>query len=178
MRFSILALFVVAPATLFAAVSAQYPLEECHWECDIVLCDYYGEHCDYDCYEVCYPYARSLTGGRQKVNNRYRQQQRASSIGKSHREGLSSSTTTDSKVVVVPSDHREPDQSQIGDKEIKDYDGDVEVSSSTNNISNDSNNNQQQQRHQSSSPTKHLEFEPPINARKAPLSTTTPVSNG
>lgn len=39
--------------------NAQYPDEICHWRCDIISCDYYHEHCDYDCYEDCYPYRSS-----------------------------------------------------------------------------------------------------------------------
>lgn len=32
--------------------------EVCHWECEVVGCDYYADYCDYDCYEVCFPWAR------------------------------------------------------------------------------------------------------------------------
>lgn len=38
-------------------VAGQY--EDCHYECSVAHCDYYDDYCDYDCYEVCYPY-RSL----------------------------------------------------------------------------------------------------------------------
>jgi hypothetical protein len=30
--------------------------EICHYECSIQYCDPYTDFCDYDCYEVCYPY--------------------------------------------------------------------------------------------------------------------------
>lgn len=40
----------------YTQVNAQYYPSECYWDCEIIYCDYYHEHCDYDCYEVCYPY--------------------------------------------------------------------------------------------------------------------------
>lgn len=47
---------LVVLAGTASLVAAQYPYEDCHWDCEIEYCDYYGDHCDYDCYEVCYPY--------------------------------------------------------------------------------------------------------------------------
>lgn len=182
---SISALFVVASAALVAITRAQYPLEECHWECEIIHCDYYGDHCDYDCYEVCYPYARSMARGQ---NNRFRQrqqqpqrQQLVSSIDDSSPESLLSSSTSETTAAadskVVSPNHRATDQSQTGDKEIDDYEADhpdVEVSSTSSSpFSINRANNNRQRHHQS---TKRLEFEQPFMTRKT--TPTTPVSNG
>lgn len=60
MNISIIILLVVA---LWANQSeAQYPYEDCHYQCDVVYCDYYTNYCEYDCYEVCYPYRSSQVG--------------------------------------------------------------------------------------------------------------------
>ncbi|KAG9510730.1 hypothetical protein GZH46_00710 [Fragariocoptes setiger] len=48
---ALVATFVLAEFTVH--VKAQY--EECHWECILLGCDFYGD-CDYDCYEVCDEY--------------------------------------------------------------------------------------------------------------------------
>lgn len=77
------ALFVSALALLLLATvgvqqaKAQYPGEECRWECAVIYCDYYQDYCDYDCYEVCFPYARQ-----QQVDGEWASQQQVS-----HSEG-------------------------------------------------------------------------------------------
>lgn len=40
-----------------SALAQYHPGEDCHTECEIIYCDYYHDYCDYDCYEVCYPYS-------------------------------------------------------------------------------------------------------------------------
>lgn len=54
--FSLLVVLVLLWANTVAL--AQYD-EDCEYECTIVYCDLYGGYCDYDCYEVCYPYRYS-----------------------------------------------------------------------------------------------------------------------
>lgn len=46
-------------AIIMLALASELGLaqEVCHWECEVIDCDYYIDYCDYDCYEVCYPYA-------------------------------------------------------------------------------------------------------------------------
>lgn len=51
---SLLALVTVILLAVPKETYAQY-IDECYYECNIVHCNYYG-YCDYDCYEVCYPY--------------------------------------------------------------------------------------------------------------------------
>lgn len=51
----IVSLVVLIVARL--SFAQYYPGEDCHTECEIIYCDYYHDYCDYDCYEVCYPYS-------------------------------------------------------------------------------------------------------------------------
>lgn len=63
-KYSSLVLLIAVLVTIYSnsnTANAQYPDEICHWQCDIIDCDDYDGHCDYDCYEVCYPY-RSTSG--------------------------------------------------------------------------------------------------------------------
>lgn len=45
---------------LALASKSSLAQEVCHWECEVFDCDYYADYCDYDCYEVCYPYLSNL----------------------------------------------------------------------------------------------------------------------
>lgn len=68
--------------------SAQY-LDDCEYECSVTYCDPY-EYCDYECYEVCYPYrslgaptaTRTTSSNREQglLNNRYVSRHQAPSL--------------------------------------------------------------------------------------------------
>lgn len=50
-----IAVLVVIMGFMSGISYAQYD-EECHYECATTYCDLFDYYCDYDCYEVCYPY--------------------------------------------------------------------------------------------------------------------------
>lgn len=83
MKASTIIFLCLAAVLTIQTVSAQYPGEYCHWQCDVIYCDYYHDYCDYDCYEVCYPYSpfRTQTLGTIKTTGQTVQRPKD---GKSH----------------------------------------------------------------------------------------------
>lgn len=55
--FSVLVGLVVLVVATGLALGQYHPGEICHEECEVDYCDYYYNYCEYECYEVCYPYS-------------------------------------------------------------------------------------------------------------------------
>lgn len=55
--FSVLVGLVALIAATGLALGQYHPGEICHEECQVEYCDYYHDYCEYECYDVCYPYS-------------------------------------------------------------------------------------------------------------------------